>query len=110
MKKLISLILLVLTFATLTFTAPAMAGDAAAGKAVFAANCNACHLGGKNVVNPAKTLAKGDLDKNGLNSVEAIVKQVTNGKGAMPAFKGRLKADQIENVAAYVFEQAEKGW
>jgi cytochrome c6 len=28
----------------------------------------------------------------------------------MPAFKGRLKAEQIENVAAYVLQQADKGW
>jgi cytochrome c6 len=28
----------------------------------------------------------------------------------MPAFKGRLKPDQIENVAAYVLSKAEAGW
>ena len=45
-----------------------------------------------------------------MDSLEAIVYQVTNGKNAMPAFKGRLSAAQIEEVAGYVLEQAEKGW
>ena len=28
----------------------------------------------------------------------------------MPAFGNKLKVDQIENVAAYVLEQADNGW
>ena len=32
--------------------------------------------------------------------------QVTNGKGAMPAFGGKLNDDDIKNVAAYVFDVA----
>jgi cytochrome c6 len=43
-------------------------------------------------------------------SAEKIIAQVTKGKGAMPAFKGRLKPEQIENVAAYVLQQADNGW
>jgi len=37
------------------------------------------------------------------------VTQVTNGKNAMPAFGGRLSDDDIQNVAAYVIDQAEGG-
>ena len=110
MKRLLSLILLIFVFVALTLTPPALAGDAAAGKGIFTANCNACHLGGKNVVNAAKTLKKGDLEKYGMNSLEAIVAQVTNGKAAMPAFKGRLTDKQIEDVATYVLAQSEKDW
>ena len=32
-------------------------------------------------------------------------KQVTNGGGGMPAFKGILSEEEIENVAAYVVEE-----
>ncbi|QYX32899.1 cytochrome c6 PetJ [Sphaerospermopsis torques-reginae] len=111
MKKIISVLLLGITIFTFAFSSPALAADAAAGKAVFAANCNACHLGGKNVVaGPSKSLFKEALEANGMYSAEKIIAQVTNGKGAMPAFKGRLKPEQINNVAAYVLEQAEKGW
>lgn len=110
MKRLISFIVLALAFVTFAFTSPALAGDAAAGKQVFSANCVACHIGGGNVVMANKTLKKEALEKYAMNSLEAITKQVTNGKNAMPAFKGRLNDQQIENVATYVLEQSEKGW
>ncbi len=111
MKRLLSLILLLFTFICLGFVSPALAGDAGAGKTVFTANCNACHMGGGNVVAGAsKGLAKDALAKNGVDTLEKIVYQVTNGKNAMPAFNGRLTAQQIENVATYVLSQAEAGW
>lgn len=89
---------------------PAMAADIATGAKVFSANCAACHMGGGNVINSAKTLKQGDLEKYAMNSAAAIVQQVTAGKMAMPAFGGRLTEEQIEAVAAYVLDQAEKGW
>lgn len=110
MKKLLSAILLGLAVFAFGFTSPAMAGDAANGAQIFSANCAACHIGGGNVVMAQKTLKKDALEKFGMNSAEAIIKQVTNGKGAMPAFGGRLSADKIEDVAAYVLQQSEKGW
>lgn len=51
-----------------------------------------------------------DLEANGKNSVAAIVAQITNGNGAMPGFKGRISDSDMEDVAAYVLDQAEKGW
>lgn len=36
--------------------------------------------------------------------------KVTNGKNAMPAFGERLGPDDIEDVANYVIDQANKGW
>lgn len=89
---------------------PALAADTVSGTKVFSANCAACHLGGRNVVMADKTLKKDALEKYNMNSLEAITNQVTNGKNAMPAFKGRLTPQQIEDVASYVLEQAEKGW
>ncbi|MEB3210857.1 MAG: c-type cytochrome [Leptolyngbyaceae bacterium] len=91
-------------------SSPAFAADLANGAQVFSANCNACHAGGNNYVNAAKSLRKGDLEKYDMASLEAIKTQVTNGKLAMPAFGGKLSAQEIENVAAYVLDQAEKGW
>ncbi|MBR8828793.1 MAG: c-type cytochrome [Gomphosphaeria aponina SAG 52.96 = DSM 107014] len=110
MKRLILVLLLVFAVATLGFNRPAFAGDAAKGAAVFTANCNACHLGGKNVVNATKTLNKADLEKYDMLSLDAIKYQITKGKKAMPAFLGRLTDEQIDDVAAYVLAQAEKGW
>ncbi|MBU7584637.1 MAG: c-type cytochrome [Nostoc sp. TH1S01] len=111
MKKVISVLLLGIAIFTFAFSTPALAANIENGAKVFSANCASCHAGGKNLVNAAKTLKKEDLDKYGMNSAEAIIAQVTNGKNAMPAFKGRLKADQIEDVAAYVLDEANnKNW
>lgn len=90
------------------FTSNAMAADIAAGAQIFAQNCAACHLNGGNVVNGAKTLKKADLEKYGMYSTENIASQVKKGKMAMPSFLGRLNETQIENVAAYVFDHADK--
>lgn len=115
MKKLLSILLLSLALFSFALPSPAFAaGDAAKGAQVFTANCNACHIGGKNAIMAMKTLDKAALAKylKGFSedAEAAVVYQVTNGKGAMPAFKGRLDAKQIEDVSAYVVAQAEKGW
>ena len=110
MKKIISVLLLGIAIFTFAFSSPALAADTANGAALFKDNCAQCHLGGKNLVSPAKSLKKKALEKYGMYSSEAIIAQVTKGKGAMPAFGKKLKTDQIENLAAYVLEQADKDW
>jgi cytochrome c6 len=110
LKKLLSVILLGVALFTFAIQRPALAADAQAGAAVFSANCAACHMGGKNMVNPAKTLSKADLEKYAMLSSEAIVTQATNGKNAMPAFGGRLSDEDLANVAAYILDKADKGW
>ncbi|MDY6783476.1 MAG: c-type cytochrome [Cyanobacteriota bacterium] len=110
MKKILATISLAIALIALTFTSPALADDPAHGQQIFAANCNACHMGGGNVLNGAKTLKLEALEKYGKNSKDAIVTQVTNGKAAMPAFGSRLQPDDIQDVASYVLQQAEAGW
>ena len=110
MKRLLSIALLAFAIFTVGFGRPALAGDAANGAKIFSANCNACHIGGGNVVVSAKTLKSAALEKYGMNSIAAITTQVTKGKGAMPAFGTRLKPAQIEDVATYVLEQSAKDW
>ncbi|MGJ3251661.1 MAG: cytochrome c6 PetJ [Elainellaceae cyanobacterium] len=109
MKHLISVIVAI-AIALLVCIPSATAADVNDGAKVFANNCAACHMGGGNVINGAKTLKKSDLEKYDMASLDAIKYQVTNGKMAMPAFRGRLSDSQIENVAAYVLDQAETGW
>jgi cytochrome c6 len=88
----------------------AFAADAEAGKTIFSNNCSGCHNNGLNVIAPEKTLQKAVLEKNGMFSKEAIIKQVTKGKSPMPAFGGQLSVSDIENVAAYVLKMANSGW
>ena len=76
-------------------------GDAAAGKDVFAsAGCGSCHTladaGSTGTIGP-------DLDQSKPDH-ELVVERVTNGMGAMPPFKDQLSEQQIQDVAAYVFE------
>ncbi|MFB2935298.1 cytochrome c6 PetJ [Aerosakkonemataceae cyanobacterium BLCC-F154] len=110
MKKLVTVLLLTIAVLTFAFSRSALAGDAITGSKIFSANCSACHLGGNNVIMANKTLKKEALEKYGMNSLEAITNQVKSGKNAMPAFGGRLSDKQIEDVATYVFQQAQKGW
>ncbi|MEM1251311.1 MAG: c-type cytochrome [Cyanobacteria bacterium P01_H01_bin.21] len=110
MKSILATVVAFVAGALFLVASPAMAADAGAGAQVFSANCAACHIGGGNAVNPAKTLKKDDLVAYGKDTAEAIVYQVNNGNGGMPSFSGRLTPEQIENVAAYVLSQADKGW
>jgi len=80
-------------------TTPAQ-GDPVAGKEVFlgTSGCAGCHTladaGSTGTIGP-------NLD--GLKpSHDAVVAQVTNGGGGMPAFGDSLSEEQIQDVAAYV--------
>jgi cytochrome c oxidase subunit I len=81
-------------------TAAASAPPAnAAGKQVFlSAGCSSCHTlsaaGASGTVGP-------NLDQK-KPSKALVVDRVTNGKGAMPSFKGQLSQQQIDAVAAFV--------
>lgn len=108
MKKLLSIALTALAVLTFAISSPVLAADAGAGAGVFNANCAACHAGGNNVVQADKTLKADALSANGMDSADAIINQVTNGKGGMPAFGASLSSADIENVAAYVLDQADK--
>ena len=109
-KKNIAIAFFLLALVNFSFAGSALAGDAANGGKIFGANCAACHMGGNNVVNAAKTLKQDALKQYDMYSLEAIQYQVTNGKNAMPAFGGKLTEAQIEDVATYVLSQADSGW
>lgn len=114
LKRILSVLLLALVLCSAILVRPVFADEAAdtsrLGAKVFGANCAACHQNGNNVVMANKNLKQAALKEYGMNSQQAIVAQVTNGKNAMPAFKGRLSADEITAVAAYVLAQAERDW
>jgi mono/diheme cytochrome c family protein len=80
-------------------------GNVAAGKKVFAtAGCVSCHT-----LKAAKATGKIGPNLDKLKPAYAtIVKQVTNGGGVMPSFKGRLSKAQIQDVAAFVYTSTHK--
>ena len=84
---------------TATIPAQYKSGDANAGKQVFAtAGCSGCHTlkdaGATGTVGPNLDQLQPPLSK--------VITQVVNGGPVMPAFKGKLSAKQIADVAAYV--------
>lgn len=97
-------------FFILFFLLPANASNIERGEQLFMANCNVCHIGGKNIIIPEKNLQKKTLEVTGMNTVEAIRYQITNGKNGMPAFGGRLEEKDIEEIAIYVLDQSEKAF
>jgi mono/diheme cytochrome c family protein len=77
---------------------PGGGGDAAGGKALFAANCAGCHT-------LADAGASGEVGPNLDDTQPArdlVLDRVTNGRGGMPAFKGKLTEQEIAELAGYV--------
>ena len=88
--------------------------DLSHGAQLFSSNCAACHMGGGNVIRASRTLSQTDLqaylDSYTQDPIEAIEHQIENGKNAMPPYEGKLSVSEIDDVAAFVETQAEKGW
>jgi alcohol dehydrogenase (cytochrome c) len=79
-------------------TTPAAAGDATAGRSVFADNCSVCHGDRGTGGNGGPDLTTMPLAR----TIAGVTRQVTGGGGGMPAFGGQLSDRQIADVAAYV--------
>ena len=77
------------------------AASAAAGKIVFANNCESCHGATGRGGNGGPDLTTIPSAKN----AKTVANQVENGGGGMPAFKGQLTAKQISDVTAYVTQK-----
>lgn len=89
---------------------PAFAADLTSGAKLFEVQCAGCHADGGNIVRRGKTLKLKALQKNGYATEATIAEIVTNGKNNMSAYKDRLSQAQIQDVSAYVLDQAKKGW
>jgi cytochrome c6 len=110
LKILLAIALSICLGALGSITPAALATDFNSGAQVFEVNCAGCHIHGGNIVRRGKNLKLKTLQRNGMDSVEAIAQIVTNGKNNMSAYRDRLTPEQIQDVAAYVLEQANQGW
>ncbi|KAJ1459425.1 cytochrome c-like domain-containing protein [Pelagophyceae sp. CCMP2097] len=109
-------------FVTALAPIQATAASVEAGERLFGEGCAACHAGGGNIVARAKTLSNEALKTFGYPDAASISKIVANGKGNMPGyaeacapkiactFGRRFSGEEMEDVSAYVVDQAAKGW
>ena len=73
------------------------------GKSIFLDRCTSCHgADGKMGFGGAKDLSTSNV------SIDAIVFQVTNGKGAMAPYKNILSEEEIRSVSQYAFSLRQK--
>lgn len=110
LQKLVPIFLLILIVFNLNFIPIALAADTTNGEKIFSVQCAGCHINGSNIVRRGKNLKLKALKKNNMDSIEAISSIVANGKNNMSAYKDRLTEQQIQDVATYVLDRAEKGW
>lgn len=88
----------VLAAASAAAGAQATGGEAAeAGRKLYVSSCTRCH--GINLVTNGIGF---DLRTFPSNDKERFVRSVTQGKGAMPAWGGTLKPEQIDLLWAYI--------
>jgi cytochrome c6 len=109
-KKLIKIVLLAVVTIALSIQPPAIAAELANGAQIFTVECAGCHPNGGNIIRWWKPLKKGVLKRNHLETREAIAAFVARGKNPMPAYRDRLTDKELEDVSAYVLQQAERGW
>jgi cytochrome c6 len=109
--------ILAITVATISFCA-LIAGGAIAvekaekkesnkisGEAQFKEHCAVCHPDGGNIINPAKTLHKKDLDANGINKPADIIAKMRNPGPGMTQFDKKAIPDkEAQTIADYILK------
>lgn len=101
MRKMMKIKSLVLV-ASLALAGSAFAAD---GAATYKAKCAMCHgPNGDASTGMAKSMGLKPLNSPDVQKASAadMTALVTNGKGKMPAFKGKLSDDEISAVVTYV--------
>ncbi|RZC04114.1 Cytochrome c6, chloroplastic isoform B [Glycine soja] len=96
--------------------------DIQRGTTLFRQACIGCHDAGGNIIQPGATLFAKDLQRNGVDTEEAIYGVTYYGKGRMPGFGkecmprgqctfgARLEDEDIQILAEFVKLQADQGW
>ena len=82
-----------------------LAAFAADGAAVYKAKCASCHgpdgKGETSIGKSMKLRGLGSADVQKITDAD-LSKVISDGKGKMPAYKGKLSADEIKALVAYI--------
>jgi cytochrome c6 len=108
LKRLLIAIAVILI--TTIYNNTALAENAIDGAKLFETHCAGCHINGGNIIRRNKTLKQKALQRNKMDTPEAIKDIITNGKNNMSAYRDRLTEQEIEAVTNYVLNQAQNNW
>ena len=76
-----------------------------AGAKLFQQHCAACHPDGGNIIKPALTLRKKDMDARGVKTAEDIVGKMRNPGPGMTRFDAKTVSDKdAQEIAAYILQ------
>ncbi len=94
----------------LLYPNPSTSLEEASGEKLFKMHCSGCHVNGGNIIRRGKNLKLSALQRNGLDSPEAIAKVARDGFGSMSSYQKVLGEDGDVLVGTWVWEQAQKAW
>ena len=76
-----------------------------AGAKLYQQHCAACHPDGGNIIKPAMTLRKKDMDAHGVKTAEDIVGKMRNPGPGMTRFDAKTVSDKdAKEIAQYILQ------
>ena len=92
-------------FAFCAVESPTQAAGTKGGEDGFRKHCQACHPNGGNALKPAKNISKKVLEKNGIKTVNDIVKIMRKPGEDMTSFDEKtLPENEARNIAEYIMK------
>jgi cytochrome c6 len=80
------------------------------GAELFGQHCAGCHVNGGNIIRRGRTLRLQALERQGLDSSAAIAAIAADGLGQMSGYGAVLGEQGVQQVADFVWQQAQLGW
>jgi len=105
MKRFVMCSVFIVAFLALAVAGIAKEAEKKSGEELFKQHCAACHLDGKNIINPKKTLSKKDLESNKVKSADDIVKLMrTPGPGMVKFDDKTISEKDAKAIAEYILK------
>ena len=105
MKKMIVLLVSVLTVFCAGAVASAEKASQDRGETKFKEHCALCHPDGGNVINPKKTLHNADREANNIKTASDIINIMRKPGPGMTAFDEKtISDDEAKEMAKYIFK------
>lgn len=105
MKRVVMCSVVIVAFLGFAVAGIAKGAEKKSGAELFKQHCAACHLDGKNIINPQKTLSKKDMEANKVKSAEDIVKLMRSPGPGMVKFDDKTISEKdAKAIAEYILK------